>query len=278
MHDELIRVAPLAGLLTFELAPWSLEVFATTTGLGTTFTTTVRVIDRVHTHTTDSWADAQPAGATSFAADHIHVLGVSNDTNRGVAVGMDLADFTGGQFHEGIITFAVVQGDGLTSSTGDPTTTTADQFHIVDACSQWDEAERESVAEIWSDLRTGRELGSHLQALRGENVGERTVFVLQESNPGRAVWIIFDSNNNSRTVLLVALEIDHAVFLLMTTADVAHGDDTLIVPATGALAHLEEGLLGFGFGDFVETWQRLVTVDRSDWSKGFERHGKVLRL
>ena len=278
MHDELIRVAPLAGLLTFKLAPWSFEVFATTTGLGTTFTTTVRVIDWVHTHTTDSWTDAQPAGATSLAADHIHVFGVSDHTNRGVAISVDLADFTGGQFHESVITFAVVQGHGLTSCPCDATTTTADQFHVVDAGSQWDVAERESVAKIWSNLRTGSELGPHLQALRGQNVGEGAVFIFQKGDSGGAVWIILDSNNNRRTILLVALEIDHAVFLLMATADVAHGDDTLIVPTTGALAHLEEGFFGFGLGDFVETWQRLVTVDRSDWSKGFERHGKVLRL
>ena len=94
LDDELIRVAPLAGLLTFELAPWSLEVLATTTGFGTTFTTTVRVIDWVHTHTTDGWASAQPATAPSFTTLNVHVLAVADLTNGRIALSVDPADFT----------------------------------------------------------------------------------------------------------------------------------------------------------------------------------------
>lgn len=278
LDDELIRVAPLAGLLTFELAPWSLEVLAATTGFGTTFTTTVRVIDWVHTHTTDGWANAEPTGATSFAADHIHVLRVADDADGGVAISVNLTDFTGGQFHEGVVAFAVVQGDGLTSSAGNATTAADDEFHIVDARSERDVAEWQCVSEIRSGFRAGAELGSDLEAVWCEDVGEGAIIIFQKSNPGRAVWIILDPDDSSGAILLAAFEVDDAVFLLMTTADVAHGDDPLIVPATGALAHFEEGLLGFGLGDFIESWERLVTVDRSDGSEGFERHGKVLRL
>ena len=61
-NDEFVgRLILLASFLTFGVPPWRLEVLTTTTGLGLTFTTTVRVIHWVHTHTTNSWALALPA-------------------------------------------------------------------------------------------------------------------------------------------------------------------------------------------------------------------------
>ena len=61
-NDEFVgRLILLASFLTFGVPPWRLEVLTTTTGLGLTLTTTVGVIDRVHTHTANSRADTLPA-------------------------------------------------------------------------------------------------------------------------------------------------------------------------------------------------------------------------
>ena len=60
-------LALVAGLLTLRVAPWARKVLTTTTGLRLTFTTAVGVIDWVHRHTTDGWADTLPASAAGFA-------------------------------------------------------------------------------------------------------------------------------------------------------------------------------------------------------------------
>lgn len=49
------------GLLALRVTPWGEKVLATTAGLGLALTTTVRVIDRVHAHAPDGWANPLPA-------------------------------------------------------------------------------------------------------------------------------------------------------------------------------------------------------------------------
>ena len=95
LHDELVRgLLLVASLLTLRVAPGAEKVLTTTTGLGTTFTTTVRMVDRVHTHTADGRAGALPTGAASLGADDIHVLDIADLADRGVASGKDFANFT----------------------------------------------------------------------------------------------------------------------------------------------------------------------------------------
>ena len=55
------RIMLLTCLLTFGVTPRRLKVLTTTTGLGLTLTTTVRVVDWVHAHSADSRANTLPA-------------------------------------------------------------------------------------------------------------------------------------------------------------------------------------------------------------------------
>jgi hypothetical protein len=82
------------SFLAFDVAPGALQVLATTTGFASAFTTTVRVVDRVHTHTANSRASAEPASPASFATLNVHVLAVADLTDRSVALGVNAADFT----------------------------------------------------------------------------------------------------------------------------------------------------------------------------------------
>src|SRR4051812_16833500 len=100
LHDEAVGILPLlAGLLAFGVAPGAQEVLASATGLRAAFTTTVRVVDGVHAHAAHSRADAEPAGASGLAADHVHVVHIADLSDGRVADGEDLADLTGGQLH-----------------------------------------------------------------------------------------------------------------------------------------------------------------------------------
>src|SRR5690606_40130462 len=90
----------------------------TTTG-GTTFTTTVRVVNRVHGNTTNGWANATPAFGTSFTQRTQAVLGVRDFTQGRTAFSQDFTHFTGTQTQGHVDTFTSDQLSRSTSGTSD---------------------------------------------------------------------------------------------------------------------------------------------------------------
>src|SRR5690606_13377094 len=93
--DHVIGALVSAGLRALSReAPWRHRM--TTTG-GTTFTTTVRVIDRVHRDTTDGRTNALPAFGTGLTQRAQTVLGVRDFAQGRTALGQHLAHLTGTQ-------------------------------------------------------------------------------------------------------------------------------------------------------------------------------------
>lgn len=80
-----------------ELTPRRHEVLATATTLGLTLTTTVRVIDWVHRHTTHARTATEPTAAAGLAERLVVVITVADFTDRGAALGVDQTGFTGRQ-------------------------------------------------------------------------------------------------------------------------------------------------------------------------------------
>jgi hypothetical protein len=76
----------------------------TTTG-GLSFTTTVRVVDRVHGYTTGLWANALPAVTAGFTDLGEFVFLVTDFANGGSAINGDTAHFGAGQTQGGVIAF-----------------------------------------------------------------------------------------------------------------------------------------------------------------------------
>src|SRR5690606_40497382 len=68
-----------------------------TTLAGAAFTTTVRVIDRVHCHAANGRANTTPAHCTGLTDFAQAVLFVADFTNGGAAVDVHTTDFTGAQ-------------------------------------------------------------------------------------------------------------------------------------------------------------------------------------
>src|SRR6516225_7386601 len=82
---------------------------ASATALGFALATAHRVVDRVHDHAAHVRTASLPAGASGLAAGDVHVIDVPDLADRGVAILVDAANFAGGQFHERVTAFAVVQ-------------------------------------------------------------------------------------------------------------------------------------------------------------------------
>src|ERR1051325_7806039 len=90
--DVLVRRLIGRTSTTFLLTPGADRV-ATTGGLA--LTTTVGVVNRVHRHTANGRADAQPALAAGLAPVDVALLGVADLADRGAAALVDQADLTG---------------------------------------------------------------------------------------------------------------------------------------------------------------------------------------
>ena len=80
---------------------------ATTTAFALALTATHRVIDWVHDHATNMWADAKPSTASCLTGGHVHMIGVANLAYCGIAVFIDPTNFTRSQLDERMATFAV---------------------------------------------------------------------------------------------------------------------------------------------------------------------------
>src|SRR5690606_10177338 len=78
-----------------ELAPRGDELLTTATTLRFALTTTVGVIDRVHHHTADGRADAEPATAAGLPERLVLVVAVADFTDGGAALGVDEAELAG---------------------------------------------------------------------------------------------------------------------------------------------------------------------------------------
>ena len=75
------------------------------TALRTSFTTTMRVIDRVHCDTTDTGTNSQPARTSSLTDLLVLVFEIAHLTDGGHAFLVDLAQLTAGQTKQDVTAF-----------------------------------------------------------------------------------------------------------------------------------------------------------------------------
>src|SRR5574343_809433 len=198
----------------------------------TTFTTTVRVIHRVHGSTTNGRTDTAPAVSTGFTDLAQAVLFVAHFANSGAAVNVNLADLAGAQTQLGVNAFAGQQHGGGASGTCNLGAFARLQFDAVDGGTYRDVADRQGVTSLDRRFGTRHQLGTRLHAARSDDVAALTVCVAQQSDVGGTVRIVFDALNFSRDGVFVATEVYDTVVLLMTTTLVAGSDVTVVVTAS----------------------------------------------
>jgi len=102
-HDHDLRALVVTGTVALGQITPRIDCMTAFTGLA--FTTTVRVVNRVHHHTTDGWADTHPTLHTGLAQLAQAVFFVGHLTDGRAAVDVNLADFAGTYTHLGVCTF-----------------------------------------------------------------------------------------------------------------------------------------------------------------------------
>src|SRR5262252_2250858 len=143
LHDHFPRtlVTPRLGTQGRK-APRRLRMVA----LDATFTTSVRMVHRVHGHAPDSGTLALPARAPGLAVSHVLVVEITDLTDGGHAIHRKLAHLTRGQLHKGEIPFLAQQLRRPAGRTNDLATAAGIELQVVHHRTRRNVAERHGVA------------------------------------------------------------------------------------------------------------------------------------
>src|SRR5215212_6494854 len=203
-----------------------------TTTRGLALATTVRVVDRVHDHTTDGRALALPAHAAGLAPVDVRLLGIADLADGGAAADVDVAHLAGRHPQLGARAFLRDELCADAGRAGDLGTATGPELDAVDRRTDRDVAQRQVVArlDVGADARLDR--GALLHAHRRDDVALLAVGVVQQRDPRSAVGVVLDVGDlRGDAVLVVATEVDHAVGTLVAATLVTGGDPALVVAA-----------------------------------------------
>jgi len=212
-----------------------------TTCCSLTFTTTVRVIDRVHDHTTHCRANTAPAHCTSFTNLAQVVLAVADFTDRCTAFDVNAAHFAGTQANLSVGAFACHQHNAGAGGTSDLGTLARQHFHAVDSRTDRNVADRQSITSLDRRFRTTDQLIADSNALRSDDVLAFAVRIAQQSNVRSTVRVVFDTLDLGDDTVLVATEVDNAVMLLVAATDMTGGDVTVVVTTSGLGLLFDQG-------------------------------------
>jgi hypothetical protein len=94
-------------------------------------------------------------------------------------------------------------------------------------------------------------LGARANALGRQDVAALAIGVAQQCQVGAAVRVVFQALYLGWDTVLVALEVHHAVVLLVTTTHVTRGDVAIVVTARSAVLLLDQRSMGLAL---VQVW------------------------
>jgi len=182
------------------------------------FTSTHRMIDRVHGNAANTGPFTEPPGATGFTELAAFILAISDLSNTGTAALMKLAHFTGRQPDEHISALFRHQLRGC-PGTPDKLTTFADlHFDVVDNGTQRNIHHGQAVTGLNIDIVSSDDLISDCDAVRCQNIFLLTVKIAEQRDVGRSVWIVFDRNDFGGNIHFIAFEIDNPELPLMSAS------------------------------------------------------------
>src|SRR6266702_3380002 len=258
-NDELVAGLAAAGA-SLRLAGRVHRVPATG---GLALATTVRVVDRVHGHTTDGRALALPPHPARLAPVDVRVLRVADLADGGPAAHVHVADLAGrhAQLRE-----RTVLGDELharTGRAGDLGAATGPELAGAHPGAGGDVAQRQVVARLDVRGRTRLHLVALAQLGRRDDGALLAVHVVQQRDAGGAVGVVLDVRDLGRDAVLVRpAEVDQPVGTLVTATLVARGDLAVRVAATVAVQRAQQRLLRRRPGDLGEVGDAGATTAR----------------
>ena len=94
------------------------------------FTTTHRMVDRVHHNTADMGSETKIAFLSGLAEGDVHVIAISNRADGRFAREIDQADFPAGEFDLSIISILGTEQSHLSRGADQPGAFSGNHFHV----------------------------------------------------------------------------------------------------------------------------------------------------
>src|SRR6266487_6325204 len=180
---------------------------------------------------------------------------------------MNPPDFAGRHFYETVTAFAVIQRRLLTGAARDLATTSGCQLDVMNVGAERNGRQGKRISQIWCRLIAGHHPRANAQTVRCQNITKFAIAVLDKSDAGRAVGIVLDSQDFRLHPAFAPFEIDLAIMLFVTAADVARSQPPEMITTAGLFLRLEQTLRRSRFRNFIESWERLESQRRSKWAK-----------
>src|ERR1700689_3136014 len=193
------------------------------------------MIDRIHDHTANRRRHPQPAHRAGLAEPPQVVLVVPHLADSGPAIDVYLADLPRLQAHARVQAFARRELGGAAGAARELAALADLELDVVHGAADRDVPQRQCVPGLDGGIGARADLVARLHALGREDVAPLAVLVEHEREVRGAVRIVFETLDDARNAVLVALEIDQPVALLVTAADVARGLTAGMVARTGAV-------------------------------------------
>src|SRR5581483_3471004 len=152
------------------------------------------------------------------------------------------------------------------------TAATGAQFNIMNVSAERNRTKRQRVSQIRSDINARSNRGSYSQSIRRKNIAHLAVRIFNQSNARRAIRVVLDAEDFCRHTVLASFEINLAVFLLVTAANVARGKPAVAVATAAFFLRLNKTPFRSPLCDFIKSWQRLETKRRRQGAEFFKCH------
>ena len=167
---------------------------------------------------------------------------IAHLADGGAAIDVNLAHFAGFQTHAGIHAFARGELRRAACAARQLAALAYFQLDVVYGAAHRNVPQRQCIARLDRRIRAGADFITGLYALRRENVTALAVLVEHQGQMRCAVRIVFQTFDNAGNAVLVAFEIDQAVALLVSAADVTRGLAAGMVARSGAILLRGQGL------------------------------------
>src|SRR5437899_12366669 len=126
----------------------------------------------------------------------------------------------------------------------------------------WHRTQGQTITEFGRGGRAAHELSPNLQAAGGDNISLFAILILEQSEPGRAARIVFDSRHGGFHAMPGSLKIDQPDLLFVSAANATSGHPAIYISPTRAFADFDEAFFGPGLGDVAIIRIRYITCGR----------------
>src|SRR6266852_2778446 len=236
------------------------------------FAAAVRVIHRVHGHTTNRRLFSAPPRPSRLAKGLVLVVQVTHLAHGRLAFHAELAHFARRHLHQRQVAFLAQQLRRRSRGAHGLSAASRVQLQVVHHRSGRNVADLQGIARKNVRALASRNRRAHRKPHRVQDVALVAVRVMQQRNVSAAVRVVFDGRYRCRYAFFVAAEINHAILLLVLATTVPHHYFAAVVASAGALFRFQHFLFRRLLGDLALIEHGHEAPRRRIWIKALESH------